>query len=303
MAHKNFPGTGSHLALWVPTPHPQHLLIVRNNIWQAAWLRTPPAFLSHSPTVEAGCMLSCWDRRVVIRKWFISLGLNEDSHPRASNYPIDGRMLLPASSLLLSFSSLAIFARGLRAFFPSSRWPPRAQGGNQTRKPSRKVSWVRSANPTWLSLKTENSRWSPCLERGQLWEATCELGLKHSRDPFKGEGRARKGPDAGKSLACVSDLWVGCRESDTVDTRQLRQSWGKKTRRLWTLSLGTDPCSPTPFVHGNYVVTIPRCSPKSTRHFCNSKRIVTEMRLPSLGLTHCIPSPSWKQEEDLAKRM
>lgn len=33
-------------------------------------------------------------------------------------------------------------------------------------------------SPTWLSWKTENSRWSPCLERPQLWEMTFELGPK-----------------------------------------------------------------------------------------------------------------------------
>lgn len=106
LAHKNFPGTRSHLALWVPSPHPQHLLIIRNSIWQAGWLQTPPALLTCSPTVEAGCTLSCWDQRGVIRKWSISLGLNEDSHRRASNYPVGGWTAAPRQRPLALLSLL-----------------------------------------------------------------------------------------------------------------------------------------------------------------------------------------------------
>lgn len=83
--------------------HTQHLLIIRNNIWQAARLQTPPALLTCSPTMEADYMLSRWDRKGVIRKWFIFLFLNEDSH---WGLPITQSMagvLLPASSSLLFF--------------------------------------------------------------------------------------------------------------------------------------------------------------------------------------------------------
>lgn len=83
--------------------HTQHLLIIRNNIWQAARLQTPQALLTCSPTVEADCMLSRRDRKGVIRKWFIFLSLNEDSH---WGLPITQSMagaLLPASGSLLFF--------------------------------------------------------------------------------------------------------------------------------------------------------------------------------------------------------
>lgn len=103
-------------------------------------------------------------------------------------------------------------------------------------------------SPTWLSWKTENSRWSPCLERPQLWEMTFELGPKGRKGlviprPGKGqckedEGAARGGPDAGMFEGfSVESRWRDC--TGKVELRE-ESTW------LWTLGLAVDRCYPLP---------------------------------------------------------
>lgn len=116
----------------------------RDGSWEPAWHRQPPCPLGAQPTSLAsanckkqhvagslpvdptgspdlqpnrgGCMLSGWDRRGVVRKWFISLHLNEESHQGLPVTQSMAGVLLSASGPFFSLSSLTMCASGLVAF-------------------------------------------------------------------------------------------------------------------------------------------------------------------------------------------